>query len=40
VVAVQDFRAWLSKNGLKAAIYVAAGLGVLLIVRGVIEFLT
>jgi hypothetical protein len=40
VVAVQDFRAWLSKNGLKAGIYVAAGLGVLLIVRGVIEFLT
>ena len=40
VVAVQDFRAWLSKNGLKAGIYVAAGLGLLLIVRGVIEFLT
>ena len=27
VVAVQDFRAWLSRNGLKAGIYVAAGLG-------------
>jgi hypothetical protein len=40
VVAVQDFRGWLSKNGLKAGIYFAAGLGVLLIVRGVIEFLT
>ena len=40
VVAVQDFRAWLTKNGLKAGIYVAAGLGVLLIVRGVVEFLT
>ena len=40
VVAVQDFRAWLSRNGLKAGIYVAAGLGVLLIVRGVIELLT
>jgi hypothetical protein len=40
VVAVQDFRGWLSKNGLKAGIYVAAGLGALLIVRGVIEFLT
>ena len=40
VVAVQDFRAWLSRNGLKAGIYVAAGLGLLLIVRGVIEFLT
>jgi high-affinity Fe2+/Pb2+ permease len=40
VVAVQDFRGWLSKNGLKAGIYLAAGLGALLIVRGVIEFLT
>jgi len=40
VVAVQDFRAWLSRNGLKAGIYVAAGLGLLLIARGVIEFLT
>lgn len=40
VVAVQDFRGWLSKNGLKAGIYIAAGLGALLIVRGVIEFLT
>lgn len=40
VVAVQDFRGWLSKNGLKAGIYFAAGLGVLLIVRGVIAFLT
>ncbi len=40
VVAVQDFRGWLSKNGLKAGIYVAAGLGVLLVARGVIEFLT
>jgi hypothetical protein len=40
VVAVQDFRGWLTKNGLKAGIYVLAGLGTLLIVRGVIEFLT
>jgi hypothetical protein len=40
VVAVQDFTAWLNRNGLKAAIYVAAGLGALLIVRGVIELLT
>ena len=40
VVAVQDFRAWLTKNGLKAGIYVLAGLGALLIVRGVIELLT
>jgi Sap, sulfolipid-1-addressing protein len=40
VVAVQDFRGWLTKNGLKAGIYFAAGLGVLLLGRGVIEFLT
>jgi hypothetical protein len=40
VVAVQDFRGWLTKNGLKAGIYVLAVLGALLIVRGVIEFLT
>jgi hypothetical protein len=40
VVAVQDFQGWLSKNGLKAGIYFAAGLGAFLIVRGVIEFLT
>jgi hypothetical protein len=40
VAAVQDFRGWLSKNGLKAGIYTAAGLGALLIVRGVVEFLT
>jgi DMSO reductase anchor subunit len=40
VVAVQNFRDWLSRNGLKAGIYVAAGLGLLLIVRGVIEFIT
>jgi hypothetical protein len=40
VVAVQDFRGWLTKNGLKAGIYVLAGLGALLIVRGVIEFVT
>jgi Sap, sulfolipid-1-addressing protein len=40
VVEVRNFRGWLSKNGLKAGIYVAAGLGVLLIVRGVVEFLT
>jgi len=40
VVAVQNFRTWLSKNGLKAGIYVAAGLGLLLVARGVIEILT
>jgi hypothetical protein len=40
VVKVQNFREWLSRNGLKAGIYVAAGLGLFLVVRGVIEFLT
>jgi hypothetical protein len=40
VVAVQDFKAWLSRNGLRMGIYVAAGLGALLIIRGVIEFAT
>jgi hypothetical protein len=40
VVAVQNFRDWLTRNGLKAGIYVAAGLGLLLILRGVIELLT
>ena len=40
MVALQDFRAWLSRNGLNAGIHVAAGLGLLLIARGVIEFLT
>lgn len=39
VVEVQRFRDWLSRNGLKAGIYVAAGFGVFLIARGVIEFL-
>ena len=39
-VAVQDFRAWLSRNGLRMGIYLAAGLGALLIVRGLIELLT
>jgi len=40
VVAVQDFKAWLSRNGLRMGIYVAAGLGALLIIRGVIELVT
>jgi len=40
VVVVQDFTAWLSRNGLRAGIYAAAGLGALLILRGVIELLT
>jgi hypothetical protein len=31
---------WLSRNGLKAGIYVAAGLGAFLVIRGVIEFLS
>jgi hypothetical protein len=39
VVAVQDFRGWLNRNGLRAGIYLAAGLGALLVVRGVIELL-
>jgi hypothetical protein len=40
VVAVQDFKAWLSRNGLRAGIYAAAGLGGLLIIRGLIELAT
>src|SRR5262245_28502252 len=40
VVAVQDFKAWLARNGLRAGIYVAAGLGAFLVIRGVIELLT
>ncbi len=37
--AVTDFREWLARNGRRAATYVAAGIGTLLIVRGVIELL-
>jgi hypothetical protein len=40
VTGVENFKAWLGRNGLKAAIYVAAGLGALLIIRGLIELLT
>jgi hypothetical protein len=38
--AVDDFRAWLARNGRRAATIVAAGLGVLLVLRGVIELLS
>jgi hypothetical protein len=40
VVEVQRFRAWLSRSGRRMGINVAAGLGALLLVRGVIELLT
>jgi hypothetical protein len=38
--AVDDFRAWLARNGRKAGTIVAAAIGVLLVVRGVIELLS
>lgn len=37
--AVAGFREWLARNGRRAATFVAAGVGVLLIVRGVIELI-
>jgi Sap, sulfolipid-1-addressing protein len=40
VAEVQRFRAWLTRSGRRMAIYGAAGLGVLLIGRGVIEYIT
>ncbi|HEY5052733.1 MAG TPA: GAP family protein [Solirubrobacterales bacterium] len=40
VVEVQRFRAWLTRSGRKMAIYGAAVLGVLLVARGVIGYLT
>jgi hypothetical protein len=40
VIEVQRFRAWLTRSGRRMAIYGAAVLGVLLIVRGVIGYLT
>ncbi len=40
VVEVQRFRAWLSRNGRRMAIIGAAGIGALLVARGVIGFLT
>ena len=36
---VARFRAWLSRNGRRAAIYFAATLGGLLILRGILEFI-
>jgi hypothetical protein len=38
--AVVDFREWLARNGRRAGTYVAATIGVLLIVRGVIELIS
>jgi Sap, sulfolipid-1-addressing protein len=40
VAEVQRFRAWLTRSGRRMAIYGAAGLGVLLIARGVIGYVT
>jgi hypothetical protein len=40
VVEVQRFRAWLSRSGRRMAIIAAAGIGALLVARGVIELLT
>ena len=40
MVEVQRFRAWLSRSGRRMAIYGAAGIGVFLVARGAIEFLT
>jgi hypothetical protein len=40
VVEVQRFRAWLSRSGRRMAIYGFAGLGTLLVIRGVIGFLS
>jgi hypothetical protein len=40
VVAVQDFRAWLTRNGLRMAIIASAAIGVLLVGRGVIGLVT
>lgn len=39
VVEVQRFRDWLTRSGRQMAIYFAAGIGVFLVVRGVIELL-
>jgi hypothetical protein len=40
VVEVQRFRAWLSRSGRRMAIIAAAGIGAVLVARGVIELLT
>jgi hypothetical protein len=37
---VENGRAWLSRNGMRAGSYAAACLGAFLVIRGVIEFLT
>jgi hypothetical protein len=39
-VAVTGFREWLARNGRRAATFVAAGIGALLLLRGLIELLT
>jgi hypothetical protein len=38
--AVDDFRAWLARNGRRAGIWVAVGLGALLVVRGIVELVS
>ena len=38
--AVERFRAWLGRNGRRAAIYGAAAIGALLLVRGFVTLLT
>ncbi len=38
--AVNGFRAWLARNGRRAGIIVAAVLGALLIVRGIVELVS
>jgi hypothetical protein len=40
VVEVQRFRAWLTRSGRRIAVYAFAGLGALLVVRGVIGFVS
>jgi hypothetical protein len=40
VVEVQRFRAWLSRSGRRIAVVGTAGLGVLLVCRGIVGFLT
>jgi hypothetical protein len=40
VVAVQRFRTWLTQSSRRIATIGAAGIGVILLVRGVIGFLT
>jgi len=40
VVEVQRFRAWLTRSGRRMAVFGAAGIGVFLLARGVVGFLT